>query len=344
MRIYKIIRPVIFRFEPEISHKFILNSLKLFGTIRLDERDDPLLENYLFGKKFSNPFGLAAGFDKNAEVIGGISNLGFGFTEVGTLTPKPQDGNPRPRLFRLRSDQAIINRLGFNNLGFNYAYNNIKKVNRKLPIGINLGANRETLNKVEDYLDGVEKFDNLAGYLTINISSPNTPGLRKLQQRDELDTLLKAFKTKSIKSKIFIKIAPDLSDENLQDIVSTAIKYQVQGLVVCNTTTERNYPLKDNCSIEKGGLSGPPLVDISARMVSDIFAVAGNRLTLIGVGGVSNGREAYERIAKGASLLQLYTALIYQGPFLIKNLKKELIQLMKDDGIRDISSLIGTAC
>ena len=240
-------RPVIFRFDPEFSHRFTLSSLKLFGAIRLDEKDDPILENYLFGKKFSNPFGLAAGFDKNAEVIRGVSNLGFGFTEVGTLTPKPQDGNPRPRLFRLRADKAIINRLGFNNLGFDYAYKNIKKVDRTLPIGINLGANRETSNKVRDYLKGLQKFDNLADYLTINISSPNTPGLRDLQQRDELDTLLEAFKTKSIKSKIFVKIAPDLTDENLQDIVSTAIKYQVEGLIVCNTTTERNYraPLTD---------------------------------------------------------------------------------------------------
>jgi len=343
LRIYNILRPVIFRFDPEFSHRFTLSSLKLFGAIRLHEKDDPILENCLFGKKFSNPFGLAAGFDKNAEVIGGVSNLGFGFTEVGTLTPKPQDGNPRPRLFRLRADKAIINRLGFNNQGFDYAYNNIKKVDRTLPIGINLGANRETSNKVRDYLKGLQKFDNLADYLTINISSPNTPGLRDLQQRDELDTLLEAFKTKSIKSKIFVKIAPDLTDEDLQDIVSTAIKYQVEGLVVCNTTTERNYPLKDNCSIEKGGLSGPPLGDMSARMVSDIFAVSGNRLTLIGVGGISNGREAYERIAKGASLLQLYTALIYQGPFLVKKLKTELIQLMRDDGISDISSLIGAA-
>ncbi len=341
---YKILSPIIFRFDPEFSHRFTLNSLRLFGAFRLHEKDDPILKNCLFGKKFSNPFGLAAGFDKNAEVIGGVGNLGFGFTEVGTLTPKPQYGNPRPRLFRLKSDKAIINRLGFNNLGFDYAYNNIKKINRTLPIGINLGANRETSNKVGDYLNGVQKFDSLADYLTINISSPNTPGLRDLQQRDELDFLLKSFKSKSIKSKIFIKIAPDLADEDLQDIVSTAIKYQVQGLVICNTTTERNYPLKDNLSNERGGLSGPPLSDRSTKMVSDIFAVSGELLTLIGVGGISNGMEAYERIARGASLLQLYTALVYQGPFLVQKLKAELIQLMRDDGISDINSLIGAAC
>ena len=344
MEIYNILRPIIFRFDPEFSHRFMLNSLKLFGSIRLDKKDDAILENCLFGKKFSNPFGLAAGFDKNAEVTAGIGNLGFGFTEVGTLTPKPQRGNPRPRLFRLKSDEAIINRLGFNNLGFDYAYNNLKKVERTLPIGINLGANRETVNKVGDYLTGAQKFDAVADYLTINISSPNTPGLRDLQQRDELDILLNALKTKRIKSKIFIKIAPDLADEDLQDVISIALKYQVQGLVVCNTTIKRNYYLKDKFSNEKGGLSGPPLVDISARMVSDIFSVSGDRLTLIGVGGVSNGREAYERIAKGASLLQLYTALVYQGPFLIQKLKKELVQLMRDDGISDISSLIGAAC
>ena len=169
MEIYNILRPIIFRFDPEFSHRFMLNSLKLFGSIRLDKKDDTILENCLFGKKFSNPFGLAAGFDKNAEVISGIGNLGFGFTEVGTITPKPQKGNPRPRLFRLKSDEAIINRLGFNNLGFDYAYNNLKKVKRTLPVGINLGANRETLNKVGDYLDGAQKFDNLADYLTINI-------------------------------------------------------------------------------------------------------------------------------------------------------------------------------
>ena len=344
MEYYKFFRPIIFAFDPEFSHTITLKALKLFGNLRVKNNDDPCLGNNLFGKTFSNPFGLAAGFDKNAEVINGVLNLGFGFTEIGTITPQPQNGNPYPRLFRLKAENAIINRLGFNNLGHCYAHKNLNTLERRGPVGINLGANRNSLQREQDYILGVEKFDKLADYFTINISSPNTPGLRNLQNNSELDNLIKLIKSKSIKSSIFIKIAPDLSDEELQDIVNIAIKYHLEGLVVSNTTIKRDWHLQDKLSIESGGLSGPPFKNLAARLISDIFKVSGKRLTLIGVGGISDGREAYERIARGASLLQLYTALIYRGPFLVRHLKRELIQMMRDDGIKDIKSLIGTLC
>ena len=344
LEVYKIIRPIIFMFDPEISHKITLQGLKIFGALKMKNLDDPILGNTLFERKFSNPFGLAAGFDKNAEVIKGVLNLGFGFTEVGTITPQPQKGNSIPRLFRLNSDAAIINRLGFNNLGYSYAHDKLMKLERCAPIGINLGANRDSLDKVQDYLKGIEKFGHMADYLTVNVSSPNTPGLRDLQNNNALDNLIKLIKVKSTIARIFIKIAPDLSEEGLQDIVNIALKYSIQGLVISNTTIDRNLCLTDPLSSEKGGLSGTPLKDKSTRMLSDIYSVAGKHLTLIGVGGISNGRDAYERIAKGASLLQLYTALVYKGPFLVQELKKELIKMMKDDGISNMQSLIGAAC
>lgn len=330
--------------DPEFCHKITLQGLKMFGTVRMKNEDHPILGNTLFKKKFSNPFGLAAGFDKNAEVIQGVLNLGFGFTEVGTITPQSQKGNPPPRLFRLISDNAIINRLGFNNHGHDYAHDNLAGLERYAPIGINLGANRDSLDKVHDYLEGIEKFAHMADYITVNVSSPNTPGLRDLQNNSALDNLIKSIQVRSNNARIFIKIAPDLTEEQLQDIVNIAIKYELQGLVISNTTVDRNLNLTDSLSTEKGGLSGLPLRDKSARIISDIYSVSGKRLTLIGVGGISNARDAYERISKGASLLQLYTALVYEGPFLVQRLKKELVQIMQEDGISNMQSLIGAAC
>ncbi len=306
---------------------------------------------HILGLDFPNPIGLAAGFDKNAEVIKASFNLGFGFVEVGTVTPKPQTGNEKPRVFRLPNENAIINHLGFNNKGLIAVKKNLKNF-RKLfyenkIIGVNIGRNKITENAIEDYIFCLENLGNLSSYITINISSPNTLGLRDLQLRDNIEKLIKRIKLKkleieSIHNKpILIKISPDLNEEQLRDIALISLANNIDGLIISNTTISRPGNLSSDQKQKQGGLSGKPLFNLSNKILKQMFELTNGQIPLIGVGGISNGSDCYEKIKSGASLVQIYTALIYSGPYLIDEIKKELVDLIKTDGYKNISEVIG---
>ena len=305
----------------------------------------------MIGLDFPNPIGLAAGFDKNVDVVKAMFSLGFGFIEVGTITPLPQRGNSRPRVFRLEQDKAIINSLGFNNKGSKKAKKNLIKIKniflKNKIIGVNLGKNKNSTNPFNDYVFGMEELGNLAGYITINISSPNTEGLRELQLRDNIENLIKQVISKrdkidSINKKpIFIKIAPDLNDDQLRDIALISLANNVDGLILTNTTTDRPTSLLSNNKYYKGGLSGKPLFEKSNNILRKMYNLTNGRIILIGVGGISSGSDCYEKIKSGASLVQLYSALTYSGPSLISKIKKELTDLIKTDGYKNISEVIG---
>ncbi len=337
-------------FPPEIAHAITINSLKYF-KLNFKSQDDPILSQHLVGLDFPNPIGLAAGFDKNAEVVKSMFSLGFGFVEVGTITPLPQSGNPKPRVFRLEQDKAIINRLGFNNKGSKKVRTNILKLKKKFAenriIGINLGKNKNTKNPSDDYLYGIEQLGSLASYITINISSPNTEGLRELQLRGNIEKLIKSIvlkrdEIKSVNKKpIFIKISPDLNEDQLRDIALFSLANNIDGLILTNTTVQRPEYLKSNNKLKKGGLSGKPLLKTSNNILRKMYNLTNGQIVLIGVGGITNATDCYEKIKSGASLVQLYTALTFSGPLLISKIKNELIDLIKTDGYKNISEVIG---
>ncbi len=342
MTIYKKIRSTLFRIEPEKAHDLTLKGLRLGAGILPNPRpDDYLLASNVLGIQFSNPFGLAAGFDKNAEVTAAMYKLGFGFSEVGTLTPEPQLGNPTPRIFRLPEHEAVINRLGFNNRGQRAAYERLLERRGKGIIGVNIGANKTATDRMADYVTGVARFKLLADYLTINISSPNTPGLRDLQAADALDELIGRVAEQKAPVPILLKIAPDLTDEEISDIVRIARHHKIQGLIISNTTLDRSAVSEHPSADEAGGLSGRPLMDASTKLLSDIYKLAGDELVLVGVGGVSSGADAYAKIRAGASLVQLYTALVFQGPFAVRQMKRDLVDLLRRDGFNSLQSAVG---
>ena len=335
---------------PELAHSTTINALKYF-RFNFDNIDDPILAQHLIGLDFPNPIGLAAGFDKNAEVVNSMFSLGFGFVEVGTITPKPQKGNPRPRVFRLDQDNAIINSLGFNNKGSKKVKKNITKIKNSFVgnriIGVNLGKNKNTLNSIDDYLFGIENLGNLASYITINISSPNTEGLRDLQLRGNIENLIKKIVSKRDeieiinKKPVFIKISPDLNDDQLRDIALISLANNIDGLILTNTTTNRPNNLLSKNKKNKGGLSGRPLFEDSNNILRKMYKLTNGQIILIGVGGITNASDCYQKIKSGASLVQLYTALTFSGPNLISKIKNELIDLIKTDGYRNISEVIG---
>ena len=335
---------------PEIAHSITIKSLK-FVKFKLDTIEDQILHQHLFGLDFSNPIGLAAGFDKNAEVVKSMFSMGFGFVEVGTVTPKPQKGNQKPRVFRLEKDNAIINSLGFNNKGLIKVKKNISKIKnnfaRNKIIGVNLGKNKNTLNAVDDYFLGIEQLGDLSSYITINISSPNTDGLRDLQLRGNFENLIKQIVKKreeidSINKKpILIKISPDLNEDQLRDIALISLANNIDGLILTNTSTQRPNNLKTKNLPHKGGISGKPLFENSNKILKKMYNLTNGQITLIGVGGISNGSDCFEKIKSGASLVQLYTALTYSGPLLVSKIKNELIYLIKTDGYKNISEVVG---
>ena len=337
-------------FPPELAHTITINALKFFN-FNLDKIDDPILSQHLIGLDFPNPIGLAAGFDKNAEVVKSMFSLGFGFVEVGTITPIPQAGNLKPRIFRLEKDQAVINSLGFNNKGSKKAKKNISKIKnnfaRNKIIGVNIGKNKNSKNSIDDYLYGMEELGALASYITINISSPNTEGLRDLQLRGNIEKLIKKIIKKreeieSINKKpIIIKISPDLNDDQLRDIALISLANNIDGLILTNTTTSRPYNLQFNKKINNGGLSGKPLFKISNNVLRKMYNLTNCQITLIGVGGISSGSDCYEKIKSGASLVQIYTALTFEGPLLVSKIKNELINLIKTDGYKNITDVVG---
>jgi dihydroorotate dehydrogenase len=295
------------------------------------------------GLTFPNPAGLAAGFDKNAEVPDAILGLGFGFAEVGSITPRPQAGNPRPRLFRLQPDRAVINRMGFNNGGAAPALARLAARKRRGVVGVNVGANKDSPDRVADYLAGIRTFAPVADYLTVNVSSPNTPGLRDLQSEGELATLLSAIagERRAGDPPVFLKVAPDLAEGDHERIVRAALDHRIAGLIVANTTVSRPA-LGSRHAEETGGLSGAPLRPLALAQLKRFRAIAGAELPLIGVGGIASAEDAWERIRAGASLVQLYSALVYEGPGLARRITRGLERLMRRDGFASIAEAVGT--
>ena len=306
---------------------------------------DPRLAIRAFGRDFANPIGLAAGFDKNAEVPDAMLKFGFGFVECGTVTPRPQSGNPRPRLFRLVEDRAVINRMGFNNEGMEAAAVRLAARRGKGIVGINIGANKDSADRIADYGAAFVRLAPLADYVTVNVSSPNTPGLRGLQNRDELAQLLATLTAARAKLALsvplLLKIAPDLDGHALDDIAEVVVASGIEGLVVSNTTIARPPALMSPLAAETGGLSGAPLFAPSTQILREMFARVGTKLTLVGAGGVGSGADAYAKIRAGASLVQLYSALAYEGPGLVARIKRQLLDCLARDGYARVSDAIG---
>lgn len=341
MDYFPLLRPLIFRLQEENAHHLVLRALKHGFVPPQPRRDIPSLRTTVFGLDFPNPVGLAAGFDKHAEAINPLLAQGFGFIECGTVTPLPQTGNPKPRLFRLPENRAIINRMGFNSHGADVFEANFRAVVRKGIVGINIGKNKVSTDAVADYITLLKRFAGLGDYITLNISSPNTPNLRDLQQRGPLEDLLGAVRETGVTTPILLKIAPDITDTDKEYIAEMALKYALDGLIVSNTTISREG-LKDTLhAAESGGLSGVPLFKLSTQVLKDMYRLTGGKIPLIGAGGTSNGAEAYAKIRAGASLIQIYTSLIYNGFSLINRINRELATLLEKDGFRHISEAVG---
>ncbi len=345
-RLFSLVRPALFALEPERAHAWTLAALR-YGAAAVPRLRAPDLPVEAFGLRFPNPIGLAAGFDKNAVASRAMLRLGFGFAEAGTVTPRPQAGNPRPRVFRSIQDGAVINRLGFNNLGHAAFAENIRRQRSGNPgiIGINVGANKDSDDPIQDYVVGVERFSGFADYLVVNISSPNTPGLRDLQAKAMFGPLLnrlrEARNQSDARPPLLVKIAPDLSPGQLGGIVDMAIETGVDGLIVSNTTVARPGRLNQRFASETGGLSGAPLFAPSTAVLREATRLSGGRLPLIGVGGIGSGDDAYEKLKAGASLIQLYTAMVFQGPGLIQRMLMRLHALMERDGVSSLADVIG---
>lgn len=334
-------------FKPETSHFLTIELLKIFSFILKRSSDNPILNSSIAGLNLKNPIGLAAGFDKNAEVIDAMQRLGFGLIECGTTTIKPQYGNPKPRVFRLSEDLALINRLGFNNKGVeNFLKNFHKRKKSSSLIGINIGPNKDSKDFIEDYIKLFDKIYAEADYITINLSSPNTQGLRDIQKIESLNILtreLKAIKeNKSVKKNIFLKIDPDSTEQDYDNIINIVYKNNIDGLIISNTSVEKPDSLLNRFSTEKGGLSGAPLRVKSNEVLKNIAIKTKGQIALIGVGGIFTGRDVYQKIKYGASAVQLYTALTFEGAKLVEVIKRDLINHLKDDGFDNIDQAIGS--
>lgn len=341
----------LFMFDPETAHGLSIKALKSGLVPSCASSPDPRLVQTIAGITFANPLGMAAGYDKNAEVPNALLKLGFGFTEVGTLTPKPQDGNPKPRIFRLTQDNAVINRMGFNNEGHQAAFERLSAARLNGIVGVNIGANKDSADRVADYVAGIERFYSVASYFTANISSPNTPGLRDLQARESLAVLLSAVLAKrnelaTAKGKripVFLKIAPDLTEEGLDDIAAEALAHDLDGLIVSNTTLSRAGLKPGPHNGEAGGLSGAPLFDRSTIVLAKVRQRVGKALPIIGAGGISSAETALEKIKAGADLLQLYSCMVYEGPTLPSRIIRGLSALLDREGASSIAELRDSA-
>ena len=344
---FSVLRPFLFKLDPETTHDLAIKSLKFNYLPRkmFEVEDEQILNIELLGKNFPNPIGLAAGFDKSGEVYNSLLKFGFGFIEIGTVTPLKQFGNPKPRIFRLEDDGALINRLGFNNDGIEIIKNRIKSEKKKGVVGINIGPNKNTKDQKNDFCIGLKNFFDIADYITVNISSPNTEGLRDFHDREKLEDLLLALNKIKSENKIniplLLKISPDIKDNQISEIAVTAIKNDISGIILTNTTNSNKDKLISDFKKEEGGLSGEPLQQISTNMIKKFYKQLNGKIPIIGVGGVNSGKSAYEKIIAGASLLQLYTGLVYKGPSIVKNIKKELIQILKVEGLNNIKDAIG---
>jgi dihydroorotate dehydrogenase len=356
---YQLFRKVLFRMDPETAHNWTVRGLKWMQSASLIQKtvskpftiQDPRLASELWGISFPNPVGMAAGFDKNAYVYPALAALGFGFVEVGTLTPRPQNGNPRPRLFRIPEDKAVINRMGFNNHGIAAAKESFERLGHPaIPVGINLGKNKDTPNDkaVEDYTRGLQELYPYGDYFVINVSSPNTKGLRDLQHIEALQSLLteimnqrtKLEKIDQKRKPVLLKIAPDLEIQTLKEIVSTAVSLRIDGIIATNTTLSRKG-LTASARHENGGLSGKPLREKSTEMIRHIYSVTQGSIPIIGSGGIFSGQHVIEKLKAGANLVQIYTGMIYQGPGIVKQINQELIRQMEKEQISHFTEWIG---
>ena len=335
--------PALRLLDPERAHGIALRALSWGLRPAAPEPDPAALAVYCLGRRFTNPIGLAAGFDKNAAAGSALLQLGFGFVETGSVTPRPQPGNPKPRLFRLNEDRGVINRLGFNNLGLAVYTRNLARLSRRaIPLGANVGINKDGADPVRDYKALVEAVCALVDYAVINVSSPNTPGLRDLQQEARLRSILQAIASVDGRPPILVKLAPDLSQDGLASVVETCVEQGVAGLIVGNTTISRPPGLKSVHASEAGGLSGLPLQSLSTGMLARAYLLARGRLALIGVGGIFTGADVLRKIQAGASLVQLYTSFAFHGPALIPRLKTELLAALKHARFAAVQDAIGT--
>ena len=344
---FAFLRPHIFTLDPEVAHDLAIKSLKLnflpksFFYVENEE----MLSTELFKKKLKNPIGLAAGFDKSAEVYNSLFKLGFGFVEVGTITPKRQLGNPKPRVFRLVKDKALINRLGFNNDGMNTVAERLKRDIPKDFLGINIGPNKDTKDKISDFLESFGKLNKFADYITVNISSPNTKGLRDFHEEKLLtkllEEILKLKKRQKIICPVVLKISPDIEESEVINISEMVLKFKIDGLILTNTTNKNRDNLLDANKKEIGGLSGQPLQKLSLKFIKNFYKSSKGKIPIIGVGGIDSGQSAFEKIIAGATAIQLYTGMVYKGPGVIKDIKKELIGILKKEKIKNIRQAIG---
>ena len=345
---FSLLRPFIFNLDPETAHDLAIKSLKynVLPKSLFSIENEEILNLRLFGKIIDNPIGLAAGFDKSAEVYNEIFKIGFGFVEIGTVTPKKQYGNQKPRVFRLEKDQALINRLGFNNDGSDTIK---KRIENNVPdglLGINIGPNKDTDNMYNDFLSCAKTFFPVGDYITINISSPNTEGLRNFHEKENLEKLLikinEIRKESDFKKSFLLKVSPDLDDDSINNIVDLSLKNNINGIILTNTSDKNRDKLIDNQKNEKGGLSGQPIKDLSTKIIKKFYKKLNGKIPIIGVGGVDSGEAAFEKIAAGASAIQLYTGMIYKGPMIVKEIKKGLIAKLKEKGFKNIGQAIGS--
>ena len=351
--LYPLIRPVLRCLPAEAAHALTISALEAgWGRLVVGrparEPDPPILAQRLWGLDFPNPVGLAAGYDKDARVTGAMQGFGFGFVEVGTVTPRPQPGNPKPRVFRLDQDRAIVNRMGFNSSGLDAVVSRLVRRAHRAIVGVNLGKNRDSSDAAADYIEGIRRTAKFANYIVINISSPNTPGLRDLQRRDTLEGLLTRFlqarETTGHRVPLLVKIAPDLTPAECEDVASVALALGIDGIIASNTTVTRPAGLVGRHAREPGGLSGRPLFARSTALLADMYRLTQGKLPLIGVGGIATAADAYEKLRAGACLVQLYTGLVFAGPKLVAEIKRGLAELLRADGFASISDAIGTAC
>ena len=341
------LRSLIFKLDPETAHSLAIKSLKLnFVPNILDEDiDNPLFKTKLFNKDIENPIGMAAGFDKNAEVYNSLFKLGFGFVEVGTITPLKQYGNPKPRVFRLVEDKALINRLGFNNLGAKNVLDRIRSNRQNGLLGINIGPNKDTKNRLDDYIECLKIFHDVADYITINISSPNTEDLRNFHEQAKLNELLIAIdkekKNLSSKIPIAVKVSPDIDDKEINKISEVLLQNNIEVIIVSNTSDSTRDSLSNIQRHQKGGLSGKPIKEKSTKLINKFYKILDGRVKIIGVGGIDSGKNAYEKFLAGANYLQLYTGMVFRGPNIVHMIKKELKELLIKDGVKNFVEIIG---
>ena len=341
------LRSLIFKLDPETAHNLAIKSLKFnfVPNIMDEDKDNPLFQTKLFNKNLENPIGMAAGFDKNAEVYNSLFKLGFGFVEVGTITPLKQYGNPKPRVFRLVEDEALINRLGFNNHGAKTIFDRIKFNSKIGLLGINIGPNRDTENRLGDYVKCLKTFHEVADYITINISSPNTDDLRSFHEQTKLNQLLETIdkekKFLNSKTPLAVKVSPDINDQEINKISEVLLSNNIEVIIISNTSDSTRESLKNIRKHQKGGLSGKPIEQKSTKLISKFYKILNGRIKIIGVGGVDSGKSAHEKFLAGADYVQLYTGMVFRGPNIVNMIKKELKELLLKDGVKNFTEIIG---